>query len=321
MKKNSELKILIEEEIQNLEYPKIPHNLYKPIKYILNIGGKRMRPILMLMSHQLFDLDIHKSLKAAIGIEIFHNFTLLHDDIMDNSPLRRGVETVHEMWNSNIAILAGDTMFVQSYQYISDVDSLNLRDVLDVFNKAAKEVCEGQQSDMDFETRENVGIDEYIKMVEYKTAVLLAASLKIGAINGGASKKDTENLYEFGKNIGIAFQLKDDLLDIFGKPSTFGKQSGGDIMSNKKTYLYLRALKDANKEQYSELLKLFNNEKNSLQKLTAVKTIFTDLEISRKTSDLIQEYYYRALNFLEDISSENKQPLLDFSKLLIDRDY
>ena len=229
MKSIPELHDIIENELSLLNYPNYPANLYKPIKYVLNIGGKRMRPILMLLSHQLFSSNINKSIKSALAIEVFHNFTLLHDDIMDKAPLRRGVETVHEKWDVNTAILSGDTMLVQSYELLSEVEDSNLREVLEVFNKAAREVCEGQQWDMDFENREDVTISDYLKMIEYKTSVLLAAALKIGAINGGASKEEAENMYQFGVNMGVAFQLKDDLLDAFGNPENFGKQVGGDI--------------------------------------------------------------------------------------------
>ena len=237
MKTLQELQILIKKELNTINFPNKPKNLYDPIKYVLDIGGKRMRPILTLMAHQLFNSEIEKSVKAAVAIEVFHNFTLLHDDIMDEAPLRRGVKTVHEKWDKNSAILSGDTMLVQSYNLLMSVEDTYLREVLNTFNKAAKEVCEGQQLDMDFENREDVSILEYLKMIEYKTSVLLAASLKIGAINGGATIEEANHVYEFGKNMGIAFQLKDDLLDAYGDPGNFGKQIGGDIISNKKTYL------------------------------------------------------------------------------------
>ena len=320
MRSFSELHDIIEKELSDLYYPSTPKNLYDPIKYILNIGGKRIRPILMLLSHQLFSEDIEKSLKAALGIEVFHNFTLLHDDIMDEAPLRRGLQTVHEKWDNNTAILSGDAMLVQSYRLVSDVELSKLRDVFDVFNKAAKEVCEGQQWDMDFEERENVSINEYLKMIEYKTSVLLASSLKIGAINGGATKQDADNIYEFGKNMGIAFQLKDDFLDTFGNSATFGKQIGNDIISNKKTYLYLKALEDSDEKHRSKLIEFFSTNIDSQDKVDDVKSIFTDLEIPRKTMDLIKEYNHKSLNYLGAINSKNKKPLLDFAKLLIDRD-
>ena len=208
-----------------------------------------MRPILLLMAHQLFDENIEKAIFPALGIEIFHNFTLLHDDIMDNAPIRRGKQCVHEKWNKNIAILSGDVMMIKTYQLMLRVDSDILKDVLDVFSKAAIDVCEGQQSDMDFESQKEVTLQEYLKMIENKTAVLLAASLQIGGITANASKENQNHLYHFGLNMGIAFQLKDDLLDAFGNPDEFGKQIGGDIIANKKTFLYLKALQLANDKQ------------------------------------------------------------------------
>ena len=230
---------VIERELGKIEYPNSPSKLYQPIEYVMGLGGKRMRPILLLMAYQLFDENIEKAIPPALGIEIFHNFTLLHDDIMDNAPIRRGQQTVHEKWDNNVAILSGDTMLVQVYQLLSDVDKSIVKEVLSVFNKAATQVCEGQQWDMDFETQENVQLADYMKMIENKTAVLLAASLQIGGITAGASKESQNNLYHFGLNMGIAFQLKDDLLDAFGNPDEFGKQIGGDIKANKKTFLLL----------------------------------------------------------------------------------
>ena len=237
MQNLEQLQLLIEQELREINYPNSPQQLYQPIEYVLGLGGKRMRPILVLMAHQLFNDDLTKAISPALAIEVFHNFTLLHDDIMDNAHLRRGKKTVHEKWNSNVAILSGDVMMIQTYQLMLNVDSDILKDVLEVFSKAATEVCEGQQWDMDFETQSDVNISDYLKMIEYKTAVLLAVALQIGGITAGASLKEQNHLYEFGRNMGIAFQLKDDLLDAFGNPENFGKQVGGDIMKNKKTYL------------------------------------------------------------------------------------
>ena len=211
------------------------------------------------MAHQLFDDNIENAIPPALGIEVFHNFTLLHDDIMDNSPLRRGKPTVHKKWNPNVAILSGDIMLVQAYQLIGNVDKSIVKQVLEIFCKAAIQVCEGQQWDMDFEIKKDVSISDYLKMIEYKTSFLLAAALKIGAITGGATDEDTHHLYEFGRNIGIAFQLQDDLLDAYGNPDSFGKQVGGDILANKKTYLYLKALKLANKNQKDKLRHYFSD--------------------------------------------------------------
>ena len=240
MKDLASLSEMIENRIKNLDYPDNPDSLYNPIRYIMGIPGKRIRPLLLLMAYQLFDQNLEKAISSAIAVEHFHNFTLLHDDIMDNAPLRRGRPTVHEKWNNNIAILSGDVMMIQAYQLLLDVDPKNLKQVLDVFSKTAIKVCEGQQWDIDFETQKNVSLTDYIKMIEFKTGVLIASSLEIGAIIAESSFKEQNHLYEFGINIGIAFQLKDDLLDVFGTPDVFGKQVGGDIIANKKTFLYLK---------------------------------------------------------------------------------
>ena len=313
MKSIQELSVLISDELGKIEYPKNPSLLYEPIDYILGLGGKRMRPILVLMAHQLFDKNIEKAISPALAIEVFHNFTLLHDDIMDKAPLRRGQQTVHEKWNANVAILSGDTMLVQAYQLMADVDKSIVKPTLEVFSKAAIEVCEGQQWDMDFETQENVSIDDYLKMIECKTAVLLGAALQIGGITAGAFTQEQEHLYEF------AFQLKDDLLDAFGNPETFGKQVGGDIMANKKTYLYLKALALANKNQHSDLVQYFSTNDASEAKVEAVKSIFTNLDIHHLTTELMKEYHKKAMLHLDAIESDNKAPLLDFSALLLDR--
>jgi geranylgeranyl diphosphate synthase type II len=319
MKSIQELSALISEELVRIEYPETPSLLYEPIDYILGLGGKRMRPILVLMAYQLFDKNIEKAISPALAIEVFHNFTLLHDDIMDNAPLRRGQKTVHEKWNNNVAILSGDTMLVQAYQYIAQVDDTIVKQVLAVFSKAAIEVCEGQQWDMDFETQLDVRISDYLKMIEYKTAVLLGAALKIGGITAGASKEEQTHLYAFGRDLGIAFQLKDDLLDAFGNAETFGKQVGGDIMANKKTYLYLKALSLADGTQRKYLDQYFSTNDTSQLKVDAVKTIFLNLDIPELTTNLIKEYHARAMKNLAAINSENKEPLLAFSALLMDR--
>ena len=317
MKNTLELYELIETEIKNIEYPRNPKNLYKPIEYVLSIGGKRIRPILLLLSHQLFKEDISDSVKPSIAIEIFHNFTLLHDDIMDNASLRRGKETVHQKWNNNTAILSGDTMLVQSFKILSCVKLEYLSRVITVFNKAAEEVCEGQQLDMDFENRDDVSISQYLKMIEYKTAVLLAASLKIGAIIGGASKEDCLNMYEFGLNMGIVFQLKDDLLDTYGDPQSFGKKLGGDILSNKKTFLMLKSLQISKEKLNHNLKDLYSS--NEEDKLVEVIEIFNKLNIQKHTSDLITFYYTKAMKHLDLVKSKNKKPLMNFVKQLEDR--
>ena len=319
MKSIQELSTLISDELGRIEYPKSPSLLYEPIDYILSLGGKRMRPILVLMAHQLFDKNIEKAISPALAIEVFHNFTLLHDDIMDNAPLRRGRKTVHKKWNNNVAILSGDAMLVQAFQLISEADNTIVKQILAVFSKAAIEVCEGQQWDMDFETQSDVSIPDYLKMIEYKTAVLLGAALQIGGITSGASKEQQNHLYAFGRDLGIAFQLKDDLLDAFGDTATFGKQVGGDIMANKKTYLYLKALALADRTQRQNLEQYFSTNDSSQVKVDAVKTIFSNLEIPELTTNLMREYHARAMENLAAIDSENKEPLLAFSALLMDR--
>ena len=318
MKDIQELSVLIEKEIQQISYPKTPELLYDPICYIMGLKGKRMRPILLLMAHQLFDKDITKAISPALAIEVFHNFTLLHDDIMDNAPLRRGNSTVHEKWNNNVAILSGDTMVVQAYQLMADVDTSIVKDVLSVFSKAATEVCEGQQWDMDFETQDDVSLSDYMKMIEYKTAVLLAASLQIGGVTAGADKKQQEHLYQFGKNMGIAFQLKDDLLDAFGNPNTFGKQPGGDILANKKTFLYLKALQLVEDVAKKQLQDHYTSE-DSEGKISAVKGIFKSLDIEKHTLDMMKAYYTKAIKHLDAIDSDNKAPLIGFSEKLMSR--
>jgi len=231
-----------------------PVNLYEPADYILSLGGKRLRPVFVLIGCSLFDSKPEKALKTAMAVEIFHNFTLLHDDIMDNADIRRGKPTVHVKYNANTAILTGDVMMIQAYQYLLDnEDPILVKSLMDIFNKMAFEVCEGQQLDMDFESRDDVSIDEYIKMITLKTSVLLAASLQLGAVIGGASTTDQNHLYEFAKNFGIAFQLQDDILDTFGEASAVGKKIGGDILQNKKTYLYLKALELADAEENTKL--------------------------------------------------------------------
>ena len=315
----SQLSAIVEAELEKLDFPEKPETLYKPIQYVMRLGGKRMRPILLLMAHQLFDDNIEKAISPALGVEIFHNFTLLHDDIMDQAPLRRGQQTVHEKWNKNVAILSGDTMLVQAYNYITDVDQSITKELLAVFNKTATQVCEGQQMDMDFETQKQVSLAEYLKMIEYKTAVLLAASLQIGGITANASKDEQNHLYQFGINMGIAFQLKDDLLDAFGDEAKFGKQIGGDIRANKKTFLFLKALQLANNQQKQDLVSYYADEDQSEQKLMAVKNIFTDLAIQQHTIDMMKAYYTIAMKHLDAIDSDKKQPLLDFSKKLMAR--
>jgi len=292
----------IEEELKRFSTPSFPKELYEPITYTLQNGGKRMRPLLVLLGCKVFNDDISHAIHPALGIEVFHNFTLLHDDIMDNAPLRRGQQTVHKKWNNNVAILSGDTMLVQAYQQISNTLPEVLAATLSVFNKTTIEVCEGQQLDMNFELRNDVFIDEYLNMIRLKTAVLLGASLKIGALIGGADKEQAELLYQFGVNTGIAFQLQDDILDVYGNSKKVGKQKGGDIIANKKTFLLLKAMEIATEKQQKELQKwLSDNGKNPIEKVDAILAIYEQLNIRNAAEKKMQEYYNLAIQHLAKI--------------------
>mgnify|MGYP003969250563 CR=1 FL=1 len=320
MKDLSQIAEIIEAEINNISYLKDPENLYSPIEYTMELGGKRIRPILLLISYQLFNDNFERAFSPAKAIELFHNFTLLHDDIMDKAPLRRGKITVHKKWNNNIAILSGDVMMIHAYQLLAQVESKYLKSILNIFNKAAIEVCEGQQWDMDFESKDDVPLIDYMQMIEFKTAVLLAASLKIGAVLADAKKKDQNHLYEFGLNMGIAFQLKDDLLDVFGTSKLFGKKIGGDILANKKTFLYLKALQISDLSTKLKLKKLYTSENENDTKVEKVKKIFVDLNIKKHTLDLMKSYYIKAMKHLDAIDSDKKSPLIDFADKLMHRD-
>ncbi|MDG1933832.1 MAG: polyprenyl synthetase family protein [Flavobacteriales bacterium] len=320
MKDLSQIAEIIEAEINNTSYLKDPENLYSPIEYTMEFGGKRIRPILLLISYQLFNDNIERAFSPAKAIEIFHNFTLLHDDIMDKAPLRRGKITVHKKWNNNIAILSGDVMMIHAYKLLTQVESKYLKTILNIFNKAAIEVCEGQQWDMDFESTDDVLLIDYMKMIEFKTAVLLAASLKIGAVLADANDKDQNHLYEFGLNMGIAFQLKDDLLDVFGTSKLFGKKIGGDILANKKTFLYLKALQISDISTKLKLKKLYTSKDEYDTKVEKVKNIFLDLNIKKHTLDLMKAYYIKAMKHLDAIDSDKKSPLIDFADKLMQRD-
>lgn len=311
------------EEFNKSLLNKKPSSLYDPIKYTLDLGGKRMRPLLTLNACDLFDGTISEAVKPALGIEIFHNFTLLHDDIMDKAPLRRNKPTVHKKWNADIAILSGDTMFVQSFQYVMQSPSQHLKEVLEVFTKTAIEVCEGQQMDMDFETMSNVSIPQYLKMIGLKTSVLLAGSMKIGAIIGGARAEDADHLYEFGKNLGIAFQLHDDILDVFGSSDKVGKQTGGDIVSNKKTYLLLKALDMADRYKKEELqLWMHTTDVDAMEKVEAVKSIYEYLGVKGLAEAEMQKFYEKSLTHLNQIpcNSIKKHQLTKFAENLMQRE-
>ncbi len=291
---------------------KEPVNLYQPISYILGLGGKRLRPVLTLMTTEVFGAGFPKAMDAALAIEVFHNFSLVHDDIMDEAPLRRGKQTVHEKWDLNTGILSGDAMLIMAYQLFENYQSDIFFELAQLFSKTALEVCEGQQYDIDFESRNDVTLPEYLKMIEYKTAVLVGAAMKMGGIVARASIYDQDGIYEFGKNLGIAFQLQDDYLDAFGDPRSFGKQVGGDIIENKKTILYLLALKLGSPELKRRLLDLYSIQpQNSFQKIDTVKEIFISTESAKETKLEIQKYTEKAFEVLDGLKiSEDKKELL-----------
>ncbi len=308
--------------LTNYQTPKEPYNLYEPIEYILSLGGKRLRPVLTLMTTDIFNKNFETSLDAALAVEVFHNFSLIHDDIMDDAPLRRGKDTVHEKWDLNTGILSGDAMLILAYQLFENYEGNTFKDLAKLFSKTAIEVCEGQQYDIDFETRNDVTIPEYLKMIEYKTAVLVGAAMKMGAIVANVSKEDQNSIYEFGKNLGIAFQLQDDYLDAFGNPESFGKQVGGDIIENKKTYLFLKAL-ELSEGNIKEALIGFYNESlsNNDEKVAKVKQIFNDTGASEATKNAIENYTEKAFNVLEsiNISTDKKELLKQFGTALMNR--
>lgn len=318
----SDYQDIVSVHFKNLISKKEPKNLYEPIAYILSLGGKRLRPVLTLMAAEVFDADCNKALPAATAVEVFHNFSLIHDDIMDDAPLRRGNETVHEKWNINTGILSGDAMLILAYQYFEEYAPRIFRELAKLFSKTALEVCEGQQYDVDFETRDNVTIPEYLKMIEYKTAVLVGAAMKMGAIVAETSEENANLIYDFGSNLGLAFQIQDDYLDAFGNPKTFGKQVGGDIIENKKTYLYLKAIEFAKPDMKEQLLHLFSIQPNdNKDKIASVKQIFNTTGASEATQKAIQEYTFKAFETLEkiDISNEKKVLLKAFGENLMSR--
>lgn len=308
--------------LENQNWVREPKNLYEPIEYILQLSGKRVRPILTLMASDVFSGEYKKALPAALAVEVFHNFTLVHDDIMDEAPLRRGKETVHYKWDINTGILSGDAMLILAYQYFENYPPQIFQKLAQLFSKTAIEVCDGQQLDIDFETRNNVTIPEYMKMIKLKTSVLVAAALKMGAIVAEASEKEAEAIYQYGLNLGIAFQLQDDYLDTFGNPKAFGKQVGGDIIENKKTYLYLKALELANEEDKVKLNRFYQQklEDNTL-KIQEVKEIFNRCEIPNLIQGLIETYTKKSFDSLNDLNIESvyKEHLINFGKGLMTR--
>lgn len=313
---------LIEKEVARQKFGKAPDSLYEPIRYIMTLGGKRMRPLLTLFAYSLYKKDAKSIIPYAIAVEAFHNFTLMHDDIMDQAPLRRGKATVHKKWNTSTAILSGDVMLVKVYEMFMTLPDAKLKKVLKAFNKCAAEVCEGQQLDMDFEKREGVTEAEYINMIKLKTAVLLGFALELGAILANANEKQQKALRDFGVNIGIGFQLKDDLLDAYADPEKFGKQVGGDIIANKKTYLLIKAFEKANEEQKESLVHWLSLTKfNKGEKVEAVKKLYNDLNIPTLANKKINGYFTKGFKSLDAVRGDvkAKTALRTFAEDLIDR--
>ena len=301
---------------------KEPKNLYEPIQYILTLGGKRLRPVLTLITAEIFETDYKQALDAALSVEVFHNFSLVHDDIMDAAPLRRGQETVHEKWDINTGILSGDAMLILAYQLFENYNGDTFRALAKLFSKTALQVCEGQQYDIDFETRDDVTIPEYLKMIEYKTAVLVGAAMQMGAIVAEASEEDQSSIYEFGMNLGIAFQLQDDYLDAFGDPETFGKRVGGDIIENKKTYLYLKAVEFSSEENRKQLQQLYSvSPSDTADKVETIKQLFVSSGSAEATKREIKNHTNKAFSVLEklDISEYKKDVLKQFGGSLMNR--
>lgn len=326
MQSFTDLSKLFEEQFNKRHFPKEPQNLYDASQYILKIGGKRVRPVCVLMGNELFDDIDPDAFEVATAIELFHNFSLIHDDIMDKAPLRRGMETVHTKYGDATALLAGDVMLVAAYDYINKIKPNHLQRIISIFNKTAKEVCEGQQLDMDFEKKDTVSFEEYEHMITLKTSVLMAASLQIGAILGGAGTGNQQHLYEFGKKLGIAFQLQDDYLDAFGDPEKFGKQPGGDIIANKKTFLMIHAMDVASETQKNLLIELMNrstvDETDKVNKIKTIIQIFKNCKVDEWAEALKEKYFAEAMKHLDEIAvlSARKKELEVLAMYLLQRD-
>ncbi|MDR1877891.1 MAG: polyprenyl synthetase family protein [Flavobacteriaceae bacterium] len=313
---------IIEDVIERCKFTGQPVQLYEPMNYILNLGGKRLRPIITLMACDLFGGDLNKAIKPALGIEYFHNFSLMHDDIMDKAPLRRGKETVHMKYDENVALLSGDALLVKSFRMLEDLEPELFKSCFQLFSQTALEVCEGQQYDMNFERQNEVLYEEYTHMITGKTAALCACSLKMGALIAEAVKEDAEYLYEFGRYLGVAFQLMDDYLDVFGNHEVVGKKSAGDIYENKKTILYILAQQEGNEEQKKELNFWFNSTEDTVEKIQGVVKIFKDLEADRLCLELIDKYTDQAREYLDkvNVSGEKKQPFYELMNYLLVRE-
>jgi len=314
---------IVNQKVNAVVYPEHPQGLYVPVQYILSLKSKKVRPVLTILAHNLYKEDVSEAVSPALAWEIFHNFTLMHDDLMDKAEVRRGQPVVHKLWGENTAILSGDAMLILSYQYMADCPPAHLKSLLDLFSKTAMDICAGQQYDMDFEKRTDVSVDEYINMIRLKTAVLLGAALKTGAIIGGAPASDAEKLYDFGVNTGLAFQIKDDLLDVYGNPDIFGKQTGGDILCNKKTFLLINALNLASGDDEKLLLKQITEECTDAQtKIKIVTDIYNRLNVKEIAEKEMDGFYQKALTSLDAVQVENnkKTILLNFAGELMNRE-
>ena len=312
----------VNQALDALPYDRQPQSLYDPVKYVLSLGGKRIRPVLMLLAYNLYKDEPDDIMMQALGVETYHNYTLLHDDLMDNADLRRGHQTVHKRWDANKAILSGDSMLVLAYQRMQQCDKRHLQAVLDVFTETALEIGEGQEYDMAFETRNDVTEAEYIEMIRLKTSVLLACAVKIGAILADAPKEDVDNLYKFGEQLGLAFQLQDDLLDVYGDEKVFGKAIGGDITSNKKTYMLINAVNRANPEQKAELMRWIEaTDFNREEKVKAVTRLYDEIGIRQLCEQKINHYFDECRKYLSrvKVSDERKQQLLDYTDEMMER--
>ncbi len=324
MKTADEILNMVNEFLGNLPYDRKPYSLYEPVKYVLSMGGKRIRPTLMLLSYNIFKNDPEKILMNAVALETYHNYTLLHDDLMDNADLRRGHETVHKKWGANTAILSGDSMLVLAYERMSQCDEKHLAKVLKIFTTTALEIGEGQQYDMEFETRNDVKEEEYIEMIRLKTSVLLACALKIGAVLADASEEDAENLYKFGEQIGLAFQLQDDFLDVYGDTKVFGKKIGGDITSNKKTFMLINAFNNANDAQRAELQKWVDAEEfDRKEKVAAVTRLYNEIGIDKMAQEKIAYYFEQSKKYLDavNVPAERKEELAKYAQKMMKRQY
>ena len=323
MMTSEEILRVVNKGLESLAYDRKPASLYEPIRYVLSLGGKRIRPVLMLLSYNLFKEHPEEILMPALGLETYHNYTLLHDDLMDNADVRRGQPTVHKKWDANTAILSGDSMLVLAYQRVAQCDNAHLAQVLDLFTETALEIGEGQQFDMDFETRNDVAEEEYIEMIRLKTSVLLACALKMGALLGDASQEDADLLYRFGEKIGLAFQLQDDLLDVYGDPKVFGKAIGGDITSNKKTYMLINAVNRANAEQRAELMRWIEaKEFDRAEKVAAVTRLYDEIGIRQLCEEKINFYFEQGKQLLEKVNvpAERKEVLRQYTNAMMHRE-